>query len=94
MKLTKRLRASCPLLLRVADYVNRWTQYQALWDLQPDQVTNLQSRITEEDRILDRNINDMLIDWNKSKPVHGSSRPEECGCTALLIRPESQEDEG
>lgn len=45
-------------------------------------MTNLQSRITEEDRILDRHINDMLMDWNKSKPVHGSSRPKDA--VALL----------
>jgi len=45
-------------------------------------VTNLQSRITEEDRVLDRHINDMLVDWNKSKPVHGSSRPKDA--VALL----------
>ena len=30
------LEAINSLMLRVAEYVNRWTQYQALWDLQPD----------------------------------------------------------
>ncbi|KAL3112905.1 hypothetical protein niasHT_015611 [Heterodera trifolii] len=41
------------------------------------QVANLQTRILEEDKLLEKHINDLVAEWNKSKPVHGAQRPKE-----------------
>jgi len=31
----------------------------------------------EEDKLLEKHINDVIADWNKSKPVSGMQRPKE-----------------
>lgn len=41
------------------------------------QVANLQTRILEEDKLLEKHINDVIADWNKSKPIHGTQRPKD-----------------
>uniref|UniRef100_A0A915D7E3 AAA+ ATPase domain-containing protein n=1 Tax=Ditylenchus dipsaci TaxID=166011 RepID=A0A915D7E3_9BILA len=41
------------------------------------QIANLQSKILNEDKVLEKQISDLLSDWNKSKPVHGAQRPKE-----------------
>ncbi|KAL3113940.1 hypothetical protein niasHT_017890 [Heterodera trifolii] len=41
------------------------------------EVANLQTRILEEVRLLEKHINDLVAEWNKSKPVHGAQRPKE-----------------
>uniref|UniRef100_A0A183BLW5 Dynein heavy chain, cytoplasmic n=2 Tax=Globodera pallida TaxID=36090 RepID=A0A183BLW5_GLOPA len=41
------------------------------------QVANLQTRILDEDKLLEKHINDLVADWNKSKPIHGTHRPKE-----------------
>ncbi|KAI1728166.1 dynein heavy chain and region d6 of dynein motor domain-containing protein [Ditylenchus destructor] len=41
------------------------------------QIANLQDRILKEDKILEKQINEVLTEWNKLKPVQGSQRPKE-----------------
>lgn len=31
----------------------------------------------EEDKQLEKHINDLLNEWNRSKPIHGAQRPKE-----------------
>ncbi|KAL1257320.1 hypothetical protein QQF64_010564 [Cirrhinus molitorella] len=41
------------------------------------QVANLQMKIVQEDRAVENRTTDLLSDWEKTKPVAGSLRPEE-----------------
>ncbi|XP_065449670.1 cytoplasmic dynein 1 heavy chain 1-like isoform X1 [Chrysemys picta bellii] len=41
------------------------------------QVENLQMKIVQEDRAVESRTTDLLIDWEKTKPVTGNLRPEE-----------------
>ncbi|XP_073783095.1 cytoplasmic dynein 1 heavy chain 1 isoform X2 [Danio rerio] len=41
------------------------------------QVANLQMKIVQEDRAVENRTTDLLADWEKTKPVAGSLRPEE-----------------
>ena len=41
------------------------------------QVANLQSRILEEDKSLEKLITENLAEWNKSKPIRGTQRPKD-----------------
>ncbi|KAJ8394229.1 hypothetical protein AAFF_G00048120 [Aldrovandia affinis] len=41
------------------------------------QVANLQMKIVQEDRAVENRTTDLLTDWEKTKPVAGSLRPEE-----------------
>ncbi|CAK5084784.1 unnamed protein product [Meloidogyne enterolobii] len=41
------------------------------------QITNLQTRIHEEDKLLEKHINDLISEWNKSRPVKGAIRPKD-----------------
>jgi hypothetical protein len=40
-------------------------------------VANLQTRIQDEDKLLEKHINDTIALWNKSKPVAGNQRPKD-----------------
>src|SRR4051812_2065179 len=40
-------------------------------------VANLQSRIMEEDKLLERHINDNINEWNRQRPTSGIHRPKE-----------------
>ncbi|KAK1158695.1 cytoplasmic dynein 1 heavy chain 1 isoform X1 [Acipenser oxyrinchus oxyrinchus] len=42
-----------------------------------EQVANLQMKIVQEDRAVESRTTDLLTDWEKTKPVAGSLRPEE-----------------
>uniref|UniRef100_A0AC35TT30 DHC_N1 domain-containing protein n=1 Tax=Rhabditophanes sp. KR3021 TaxID=114890 RepID=A0AC35TT30_9BILA len=39
------------------------------------QVIHLQSKIREEDELVEKRIEDVLTDWNKCKPTQGGSKP-------------------
>ncbi|CAK5040997.1 unnamed protein product [Meloidogyne enterolobii] len=41
------------------------------------QITNLQTRIHEEDKLLEKHISDLISEWNKSRPVKGAIRPKD-----------------
>ncbi|XP_023392903.1 cytoplasmic dynein 1 heavy chain 1 [Pteropus vampyrus] len=41
------------------------------------QVANLQMKIVQEDRAVESRTTDLLTDWEKTKPVKGTLRPEE-----------------
>ncbi|KAF5301350.1 hypothetical protein FQA39_LY10748 [Lamprigera yunnana] len=41
------------------------------------QVANLQQKIVSEDKAVESRTNDFLADWERSKPVEGSLRPDE-----------------
>ncbi|XP_028677485.1 cytoplasmic dynein 1 heavy chain 1 isoform X2 [Erpetoichthys calabaricus] len=41
------------------------------------QVANLQMKIVQEDRAVESRTSDLLTDWEKTKPVAGSLRPED-----------------
>ncbi|VDN07087.1 unnamed protein product [Thelazia callipaeda] len=41
------------------------------------QVANLQTKIKEEDEMVEKRTQDVLADWDKSKPVQGSHRPSD-----------------
>uniref|UniRef100_A0A915LY92 Uncharacterized protein n=1 Tax=Meloidogyne javanica TaxID=6303 RepID=A0A915LY92_MELJA len=41
------------------------------------QITNLQTRILEEDKLLEKHISDLINEWNKSRPVKGAIRPKD-----------------
>ncbi|KAI6221986.1 Dynein heavy chain, cytoplasmic [Aphelenchoides besseyi] len=40
-------------------------------------VANLQSRIKEEDEVVEKRIVELLNDWDKDKPTHGTNRPKD-----------------
>jgi len=46
-------------------------------------ITNLQTRIHEEDKLLEKHINELINEWNKSRPVKGAIRPKDA--LAILI---------
>ncbi|CEF66963.1 Dynein heavy chain, cytoplasmic [Strongyloides ratti] len=59
-------------------------EYQALNDILfrkdnaiQTQVVHLQSKIREEDELVEKRIEDVLEEWNKTKPIHGSQKPSE-----------------
>lgn len=37
----------------------------------------MQSRILEEDRLLEKQINEALTEWSKSKPISGKQKPSD-----------------
>lgn len=41
------------------------------------QVSNLQSRIKEEDEIVEKRMQEILGDWAKSRPVQGAHKPKD-----------------
>ncbi|VBB28797.1 unnamed protein product, partial [Acanthocheilonema viteae] len=41
------------------------------------QVANLQTKIKEEDEMVEKRTQDVLADWDKCKPVQGTQRPNE-----------------
>ena len=46
-------------------------------------ITNLQTRIHEEDKLLEKHIIDLINDWNKSRPINGAIRPKDALATLI-----------
>lgn len=40
-------------------------------------VSNLQTRILEEDKILEKHLTEVIAEWNRLKPVQGTQRPKD-----------------
>uniref|UniRef100_A0A7E4ZT92 Dynein heavy chain, cytoplasmic n=1 Tax=Panagrellus redivivus TaxID=6233 RepID=A0A7E4ZT92_PANRE len=41
------------------------------------QIANLQTRIKEEDAVVEKRVEGVLSDWDKAKPIQGNQRPRE-----------------
>ena len=49
------------------------------------QVSNLQLRIVEEDRAMDRRVLELLTDWDRNKPVAGELKPDQAVQTIIVF---------
>ena len=49
------------------------------------QVATLQMKVVEEDRALERRINDLINDWDKNKPIGGDVNPDQATNTLSIF---------
>ena len=81
-RLLERQRFTFPEDWRYVDYIegewNAFTDILSRKDSQlQGQLPQLQMKVTDEDRILSKRVNDLLSDWTKNKPVGNNVDPNE-----------------